>query len=124
MVEEGLSSSVCAAVAVAALSVCPCVWVHMTDRLCLIRAPRRPYVCTRSTTPDARPRPSPPQTHQQPTKQIRRGCAVTPEVKEKFLAEAHYLQLAAEKGEHTSMMFRGMVRACVRGVCRCWFCLG
>jgi len=35
---------------------------------------------------------------------------VTPEVKDKFLEEAHFLQLAAEKGEHASMMFRGMVR--------------
>ncbi len=46
-----------------------------------------------------------------PKHQIRRACVVTPEVKDKFLEEAHFLQLAAEKGEHASMMFRGMVRA-------------
>ena len=45
-----------------------------------------------------------------PKHQIRRACVVTPEVKDKFLEEAHFLQLAAEKGEHASMMFRGMVR--------------
>lgn len=39
------------------------------------------------------------------------------------MSEAHYLQLAAEKGEHTNMMFRGMVRVCMWFNMPMWWCV-